>query len=50
MTTPSVARGSTPTTDEWVERELAKAGPLTQEQQQELRRVLLGPQPIAAPA
>jgi hypothetical protein len=36
--------------DAWVERELAKAGPLTQEQQRELRRVLLPPVPIPKPA
>lgn len=34
----------------WIERELAKAGPLTQQQQAELRRVLLPPKQLRKPA
>jgi hypothetical protein len=34
----------------WIARQLAKAGPLTQEQQAELRRVLLPPKPVKRPA
>jgi hypothetical protein len=41
---------STEARDAWIARELAKAGPLTQEQQKELRRLLLPPQPIRKPA
>ena len=33
----------------WIAAQLAKAGPLTQEQQAELRRLLLPPQPLTAP-
>lgn len=33
----------------WLEAELAKAGPLTQQQQADLRRVLLPPAPLPAP-
>jgi hypothetical protein len=39
-----------PSLAEWVEAELKKAPPLTQEQQQNLRRVLLPTRPIARPA
>jgi hypothetical protein len=48
-TRPSVRRAATER-EAWIERELAKAGPLTQEQQRDLRRVLLPPSPIARPA
>lgn len=34
----------------WLREQLAKAGPLTQEQQAQLRRVLLPPAPIKRPA
>jgi hypothetical protein len=33
----------------WLEQQLEKAGPLTQQQQAELRRVLLPPTPLPAP-
>lgn len=34
----------------WVERELAKSPPLTEQQREALRRVLLPPTPLKRPA
>lgn len=36
--------------DAWIAAQLAKAGPLTQQQQAELRRVLLPAKPLRKPA
>lgn len=36
--------------DAWISAQLAKTGPLTQQQQSELRRVLLPAKPVSKPA
>jgi hypothetical protein len=51
MTTPNTpSRVHDDPVDEWVAEQLANSHPLTEQQQQQLRRILLPPTPLPKPA